>query len=118
MDPTNQAIDKLFESNKEHPLKRDLDIFKKLFERFKADPRTQIEWDKLQTLPEEAIIDYTTLNTERDKSIVKSMLQKIIIVKLNGGLGTSMGCRGPKSIIPVRDGLTFLDLTLQQLQVN
>lgn len=38
------------------------------------------------------------------------------IVKLNGGLGTSMGMAGPKSLVPVRDGKTFLDITVQQVQ--
>ena len=46
------------------------------------------------------------------------MLQKLAVVKLNGGLGTSMGCKGPKSIIPIRNDLTFLDLTVQQVLRN
>lgn len=29
-----------------------------------------------------------------------------------------MGCEGPKSVISVRSGLTFLDLTIQQLEVG
>ena len=40
----------------------------------------------------------------------------MVVVKLNGGLGTSMGCVGTKSIIPVRSDLTFLDLTVQQIE--
>ena len=28
-----------------------------------------------------------------------------------------MGCHGPKSVITVRNGLTFLDLTVQQIEV-
>lgn len=44
------------------------------------------------------------------------MLDKLVILKLNGGLGTRMGCRGPKSAIEVRNGLTFLDLTVRQVE--
>ena len=44
------------------------------------------------------------------------MLSKLVVVKLNGGLGTSMGCKGPKSVIQVRNDLTFLDLTVQQIE--
>ena len=44
------------------------------------------------------------------------MLNKLVVVKLNGGLGTSMGCKGPKSFIVVRDDLTFLDITIQQIE--
>lgn len=47
---------------------------------------------------------------------IRSMLNKLVVVKLNGGLGTSMGCKGPKSVIPVRSDLTFLDLTVQQIE--
>ena len=48
--------------------------------------------------------------------MIKKMLDKLVVVKLNGGLGTSMGCRGPKSVIAVRNDLTFLDLTVQQIE--
>lgn len=49
---------------------------------------------------------------------MKTLLSKLIVIKLNGGLGTSMGCHGPKSVIAVRNGLTFLDLTVQQIEVK
>ncbi|KRX46452.1 Actin-related protein 2, partial [Trichinella murrelli] len=54
--------------------------------------------------------------TEPSMDKVRSMLSKMVIVKLNGGLGTTMGCKGPKSLIPVRHDLTFLDLTMQQIE--
>uniref|UniRef100_A0A914YHX9 UTP--glucose-1-phosphate uridylyltransferase n=1 Tax=Panagrolaimus superbus TaxID=310955 RepID=A0A914YHX9_9BILA len=47
---------------------------------------------------------------------ISKLLDKLVVVKLNGGLGTSMGCKGPKSVISVRNDLTFLDLTMQQIQ--
>ena len=46
-----------------------------------------------------------------------SIVPKTAIVKLNGGLGTSMGCLGPKSLIKcTEDGRTFLDVIIQQFQ--
>jgi UTP--glucose-1-phosphate uridylyltransferase len=36
-------------------------------------------------------------------------------VKLNGGLGTSMGLHGPKSLLPVRGGASFLDFAARQV---
>ena len=47
----------------------------------------------------------------------KDLLSKLVVLKLNGGLGTSMGCVGPKSLIQVRNDATFLDLTVQQIEV-
>jgi UTP--glucose-1-phosphate uridylyltransferase len=35
-------------------------------------------------------------------------------IKLNGGLGTSMGLNGPKSLLKVKNGLTFLDVIARQ----
>lgn len=43
-----------------------------------------------------------------------ALLAKAVVIKLNGGLGTSMGLQGPKSLLPVRDGVTFLDLMVRQ----
>ena len=43
---------------------------------------------------------------------------KVAIVKLNGGLGTSMGCNGPKSLIPCASNRTFLDIIIQQYEAS
>lgn len=40
--------------------------------------------------------------------------QAAVRITLNGGLGTSMGLTGPKSLLEVRDGRTFLDVILAQ----
>ncbi len=37
-----------------------------------------------------------------------------VVIKLNGGLGTSMGLAQAKSLLPVRDGLSFLDIIAKQ----
>jgi UTP--glucose-1-phosphate uridylyltransferase len=63
------------------------------------------------------VIPYKKL-LEANLDDVKELLDKLIVVKLNGGLGTTMGCQGPKSVISVRNDLTFLDLTIQQLEVK
>ena len=51
-------------------------------------------------------------------SVDPAILKKLAVLKLNGGLGTTMGCVGPKSAIVVRGGQTFLDLTIKQIEVN
>ncbi|MEM6821877.1 MAG: UTP--glucose-1-phosphate uridylyltransferase [Verrucomicrobiota bacterium] len=40
---------------------------------------------------------------------------KLVVVKLNGGLGTGMGLDKAKSLLEVKDGLTFLDLISRQI---
>ena len=42
-------------------------------------------------------------------------LKKTVVIKLNGGLGTSMGLDKAKSLLPVRDNKTFLDIIIGQI---
>jgi UTP--glucose-1-phosphate uridylyltransferase len=42
-------------------------------------------------------------------------LARTALIKLNGGLGTTMGMNGPKSLVQVKDGLTFLDIIVRQV---
>ena len=44
-----------------------------------------------------------------------TLLQKTVVLKLNGGLGTSMGLDKAKSLLEVKGGNTFLDLTAKQI---
>ncbi len=44
-----------------------------------------------------------------------AVLDRVVVVKLNGGLGTSMGLSGPKALLQVKDGLTFLDVVARQV---
>jgi UDP-N-acetylglucosamine pyrophosphorylase len=43
------------------------------------------------------------------------LLAQAVVIKLNGGLGTSMGLQGPKSLLSVREGVNFLDLMVRQI---
>ena len=43
------------------------------------------------------------------------VLGRLVIVKLNGGLGTSMGLSGPKSLLQVKPGASFLDVLATQV---
>jgi UTP--glucose-1-phosphate uridylyltransferase len=45
----------------------------------------------------------------------REALDRTVVIKLNGGLGTSMGMTGPKSLIEAKDGLTFLDVIARQV---
>jgi UTP--glucose-1-phosphate uridylyltransferase len=42
-------------------------------------------------------------------------LDQAVVIKLNGGLGTSMGMTRAKSLIEAKDGLTFLDVIARQV---
>lgn len=64
--------------------------------------------EPLVDLPELAAIEVS--DDER-----RAAMAKVAVIKLNGGLGTSMGMAGPKSALEARDGLSFLDIIARQL---
>jgi UTP--glucose-1-phosphate uridylyltransferase len=45
----------------------------------------------------------------------RDVLDRLVILKLNGGLGTSMGLSGAKSLLEVKPGATFLDVLARQV---
>ncbi|KAI6702976.1 hypothetical protein NL676_012112 [Syzygium grande] len=46
----------------------------------------------------------------------KKLLDKLVVLKLNGALGTKMGFDGPKSTIEISNGVTILGLTATQIE--
>ena len=52
---------------------------------------------------------------ELDDDAAREALGRTALVKLNGGLGTSMGMDRAKSLLPVRGDLTFLDVIARQV---
>jgi UTP--glucose-1-phosphate uridylyltransferase len=45
----------------------------------------------------------------------RDALDRTVVLKLNGGLGTSMGMTQAKSLLEAKDGLTFLDVIARQV---
>ncbi|WP_223290350.1 UTP--glucose-1-phosphate uridylyltransferase [Nitratidesulfovibrio sp. SRB-5] len=46
----------------------------------------------------------------------RARLREAACIKLNGGLGTSMGMTHAKSLLPAKDGATFLELIVRQAE--
>lgn len=78
----------------------------------KGGARMMIPEDDIR--PIEALPKLEELPTA-EESEARSLLQAAVIIKLNGGLGTGMGLQKAKSLLEVRDGLNFLDLTARQI---
>jgi UTP--glucose-1-phosphate uridylyltransferase len=69
-------------------------------------------------LPESAIEPVADLPSVKqlgtDEAAARRALDRAVIVKVNGGLGTSMGLPRAKSLLPVKAGLSFLDIIARQ----
>uniref|UniRef100_H2TVH3 UTP--glucose-1-phosphate uridylyltransferase n=1 Tax=Takifugu rubripes TaxID=31033 RepID=H2TVH3_TAKRU len=96
--------------------RKDFQGFQKLFHRFLQVKGPSVEWSKINRPPEQSVQPYEKIKAKGLPADISTCLSKLAVVKLNGGLGTSMGCKGPKSLISVRNENTFLDLTVQQIE--
>lgn len=98
-------------------LEIEMDNFFALFRRYLIEKAkgTKLDWDAIKPPAQEQVVPYGNLPPV-DVPLSKEILSKLAVLKLNGGLGTSMGCVGPKSVIEVRDGNTFLDLSVRQIE--
>src|SRR3954454_2671376 len=80
-----------------------IDNFKHYYEQLRAGESGM--------MPESEIEPVTDLPDADDLPEPRGeVLDWTVIVKLNGGLGTSMGMKEAKSLLEVKDGLTFLDI--------
>ncbi len=79
----------------------------------------QLQSDVTGTIPEDTITPLRDVQHIEDvrpgEAAIRAALAHTVVIKLNGGLGTSMGISGAKSALPVRDGLTFLDIIARQV---
>ena len=96
--------------------KADIELYRALYTRFLEQKKKPLVWKEIETPKEGQILDYVNL-AEPAVDQVSALLSKLAVCRLNGGLGTSMGCVGPKSAIEVRDGATFMDLAVTQIKI-
>jgi UDP-N-acetylglucosamine pyrophosphorylase len=52
---------------------------------------------------------------EEESTADPALLAQTVVIKLNGGLGTTMGLERAKSLLPVKAALTFLDFIVRQI---
>ncbi|KAI4290922.1 UTP--glucose-1-phosphate uridylyltransferase [Pancytospora philotis] len=94
---------------------QELGEFYNLYKRFMETKDNKIDWQGVKPAGEQ-MAEYSGLSEPSDCG---SLLSKLAVLKLNGGLGTTMGCVGPKSKIAVRGSANFIDIVHTQLsQLN
>jgi UTP--glucose-1-phosphate uridylyltransferase len=74
----------------------------------------QVEAGESGMLPDAELEPLEDLPDLEDLPEAEAPLDQAVILKLNGGLGTSMGMTHAKSLVEVKDGLTFLDIIARQ----
>ncbi|SDN18697.1 UTP--glucose-1-phosphate uridylyltransferase [Nocardioides szechwanensis] len=77
-----------------------------------------LEHGETGMIPESSIepVDMQALSdVEVDDEVAAEAIRHTAVIKLNGGLGTSMGMDRAKSLLCVRRGLSFLDIIARQV---
>jgi UTP--glucose-1-phosphate uridylyltransferase len=88
--------------------------FLSMFLRYFSGDSGKIAWENIEPLNKSDLIDIASLTSD-DNDIGIANAKKVAILKLNGGLGTSMGCTGPKSAIAIDGEDSFLEVIAKQV---
>ena len=83
--------------------------FEHYYEQLVAGESGMLPDDDLDQLSD--VPAYEDLPEEEDREA----LDKTVVIKLNGGLGTSMGMEQAKSLLEVKEGRSFLDIIARQV---
>lgn len=111
--PTEMTLAKA-EAAGAHPT--ELAALRRRLEQLTSSDAGQLPGSELEPLPDLPQLEELP---EPSPEQARAVLDRLVVVKLNGGLGTSMGLSGPKSLLTVKPGHSFLDIfTLQVLALR
>ena len=89
-----------------------IDVFSHYYELLESGETGLIREETIAPLLDPPMLDAVEVSEEQAREAIGAT----VIIKLNGGLGTSMGLDKAKNLLEVRDGLTFLDLIVAQVR--
>jgi UTP--glucose-1-phosphate uridylyltransferase len=83
-------------------------------EKVKSGETGKVKWETIGDLdPKLDEIDLEEIKKNFPPN--KNSLAKLVVIKLNGGLGTSMGLEKAKSLIPIKENRSFLNVVSEQI---
>jgi len=87
-----------------------IEVFAHYYRLVESGETGMVPESTIEPLDMEALAD-----VEVPDEAAREAIRTTAVVKLNGGLGTSMGMDRAKSLLEVRDGLSFLDVIARQV---
>ena len=87
-----------------------IEVFSHYYRLVESGETGMVPESTIEPLDMEALAD-----VDVPDEVAADALSATVVIKLNGGLGTSMGMDRAKSLLEVRDGLTFLDVIARQV---
>ena len=89
-----------------------IDVFSHYYAQLEQGVTGFISEDSIRPLENPDLLESVPVSDDQ----AKAALARTVIIKLNGGLGTSMGMDKAKSLLPVRDDKSFLDIIVDQVR--
>lgn len=93
-----------------------VDAFKHNYDQLVAGATGLIPEDAIEAVDSLPSLSSIASSIDTNADTIGDLLSKTAVLKLNGGLGTSMGLEKAKSLLPVKNGKTFLDLIADQIK--
>src|SRR3954465_15933140 len=87
-----------------------IDVFAHYYRLVESGETGMVPESTIEPLDMEALADVSVSD-----AVARTAIGTTAVIKLNGGLGTSMGMDRAKSLLEVSDGLTFLDIIARQV---
>jgi UTP--glucose-1-phosphate uridylyltransferase len=87
-----------------------IDVFSHYYRLVESGETGMVPESTIEPLDMESLAD-----VDVPADVARDAIGTTVVVKLNGGLGTSMGMDRAKSLLEVRDGLSFLDVIARQV---
>jgi UTP--glucose-1-phosphate uridylyltransferase len=101
--------------NREEMPDKLISSFSGQYKRYRDGDSGKVPWAEISSPEPKDIVEHTQM-AQPDAARAKTLCGKLVCVKLNGGLGTTMQLSGPKSVIPVRDGRSFLRIIADHVE--
>src|SRR5687768_14901966 len=87
-----------------------IEVFAHYYRLVESGETGMVPEDTIDPLDMEALAD-----VDVPDDVAADAIGRTVVIKLHGGLGTSMGMDRAKSLLEVRDGLSFLDVIARQV---
>jgi len=87
-----------------------IDVFAHYYRLVESGETGMVPESEIEPLDVAALADVAVAH-----DVAHAAITKTVVIKLNGGLGTSMGMDRAKSLLEVRGGLSFLDISTRQV---
>jgi UTP--glucose-1-phosphate uridylyltransferase len=94
---------------------RVIQAFTSLYRRYREGDTGKIPWAEVRQPGPGDIVPHAELAGAELRARGEKLLSTLAVVSLNGGLGTTMKLEKAKSLIAVRQGLSFLDIKARQI---